>query len=46
MYGSDYPMWNPTHELNEMLNCQLTDDELELVLWRNAERFTGVNVGA
>ena len=46
MYGSDYPMWDPTHELNEMLNCQLTDDELELVLWRNAERFTGVNVGA
>ena len=45
MYGSDYPMWNPTHELNEMLNCDLTDDELELVLWRNAERFSGIEVG-
>lgn len=45
MYGSDYPMWDPTHELNEMLHCDLTDDELELVLWRNAERFSGVTVG-
>lgn len=44
MFGSDYPMWDPTHELNEMLNCGLTDDELEKVLWRNAEAFTGVRV--
>ena len=46
MYGSDYPMWDPTHELGEMLHCELTDDELELVLWRNAERFANVSVGA
>jgi hypothetical protein len=45
MYGSDYPMWDPAHELNEMLNCGLTDDELEKVLWRNAEAFCGVKVG-
>ena len=44
MFGSDYPMWDPAHELNEMLHCDLTDDELELVLWRNAERFSGVSV--
>ena len=44
MYGSDYPMWDPTHELNEMLHCELTDDELEKVLWRNAEAFCGVKV--
>ena len=44
MYGSDYPMWDPQHELNEMLHCDLTDDELECVLWRNAERFSGVTV--
>ena len=46
MYGSDYPMWDPTHELDEMMHCQLTDDELELVLWRNAERFSGVSVSS
>lgn len=46
MYGSDYPMWDPTHELNEMLHCDLTDDELEKILYRNAESFTGVAVSA
>ena len=45
MFGSDYPMWDPTHELNEMLNCKLTDDELEKVLWRNAEIFSNVKIG-
>ena len=44
MFGSDYPMWDPTNELNEMLGCELTDDELEKVLWRNAEAFCGVAV--
>lgn len=44
MYGSDYPMWDPAAELENMMHCNLTDDELELVLWRNAERFTGVTV--
>lgn len=42
MFGSDYPMWNPNFELNEMLNCDLTDDELELILYRNAEDFARV----
>ncbi len=41
MFGSDYPMWDPTHELGEMLGCELTDDELERVLWKNAEAFVG-----
>lgn len=44
MFGSDYPMWYPDHELEEMLGCELTDDELELVLWRNAEQFCGVKL--
>ena len=44
MFGSDYPMWDPLGELNEMLSCNLTDDELEKVLWRNAEAFSGVSV--
>ena len=44
MFGSDYPMWDPAFELNEMLSCGLTDDELEKVLYRNAERFSGVKV--
>ena len=44
MFGSDYPMWDPIHELNEMMSCGLTDDELDRVLWRNALEFTGVEL--
>lgn len=46
MFGSDYPMWDPAFELNEMMNCGLAEDELEKVLWRNAEAFSGVKVTA
>ena len=44
MFGSDYPMWDPASELNEMRHCDLTDDELEKVLWRNAAALSGVQV--
>ena len=39
LFGSDYPMWDPQVELNELMCCELTDDELEKVLHLNAERF-------
>ena len=42
MFGSDYPMWDPAAELDEMLHCDLSDDELDLVLCRNAEVFCGL----
>lgn len=44
MYGSDYPMWDPAAELENMMNCKLTDDELDKVLFRNAEAFAGVKL--
>lgn len=44
MFGTDYPMWQPAQELNEMMHCDLTDDELEKILWKNAEVFSGVTV--
>ena len=43
MFGSDYPMWDPIVELNELMCCDLTDDELEKVLHVNAERFVGLS---
>jgi predicted TIM-barrel fold metal-dependent hydrolase len=42
MFGSDYPMWDPGLELEEMRACGLSEGELERVLWRNAVAFTGV----
>lgn len=41
MFGSDYPMWDPAAELDEMLHCDLADDELEKVLHLNAKSFIG-----
>ena len=44
MFGSDFPMWNPYAEYVVMASCGFTDDELENLLCKNAERFTGVKV--
>jgi predicted TIM-barrel fold metal-dependent hydrolase len=44
MFGSDYPMWDPAHELDEMRASGLTEGELERVLWRNAAAFVGADI--
>lgn len=44
MFGSDYPMWDPAKEYDTLMNCGFTDDELENILWHNAERFIGITV--
>ena len=41
MFGSDYPMASPKDELELFLSCGFTDDELDLMLHANAERFLG-----
>lgn len=49
MFGSDFPMWNPAIELEEQIMKQtpgaFSEDDLEKILYRNAERFCGVQVG-
>lgn len=44
MFGSDYPMWDPAEEYRTLLNSGFTEDELENILWHNAERFIGITV--
>lgn len=41
MFGSDFPMWNPAVELEAFLSAGFSDEELELMLYKNAERFLG-----
>jgi predicted TIM-barrel fold metal-dependent hydrolase len=41
LFGSDYPMWDPATEVERFFKNDLTDDERELICWRNAERFIG-----
>jgi predicted TIM-barrel fold metal-dependent hydrolase len=45
MFGSDYPMWNPGGELEQLRACGLSEDDWEKITWHNAERFTGVTIG-
>ena len=41
LFGSDYPMWSPKAELEHLYTMGLTDEELSLMLFRNAERILG-----
>lgn len=45
MFGSDFPMWDPADEYNQFTSLHFTDDELENMLWHNAERFVGMKIG-
>ncbi len=44
MFGSDFPMWSPSSEYDRFVSLGFTDDELENMLWHNAERFVGCSV--
>jgi predicted TIM-barrel fold metal-dependent hydrolase len=39
LFGSDYPMWDPAACLKEFMELDLTDDEKELILWKNARNI-------
>ncbi len=39
MFGSDYPMWNPSSELENLYSCKLPEEDLEKILYKNALRF-------
>ena len=36
LFGTDYPMWTPGEELDRFRKLQLSDDEAERILYRNA----------
>lgn len=39
LFGSDFPMWDPTKELERFYQNDLTAQEQEQVLWRSAEAY-------
>lgn len=39
MFGSDFPMWDPTSELEKFASIGFSESELEDLLYNNAERF-------
>jgi len=36
LFGSDYPMWSPAKELDDLLGLGLTQEEQDRILWKNA----------
>ena len=38
-------MWSPAAEYDQFVTAGFSEDELENMLWHNAERFAGVKVG-
>jgi predicted TIM-barrel fold metal-dependent hydrolase len=44
LFGTDYPMWGPEHELKYMSRIELTDEEREKIMHGNAERLLGIKL--
>jgi predicted TIM-barrel fold metal-dependent hydrolase len=45
IFGSDYPMWRPGEELERFRALGFSQAAYEQMLWRNAERFIGMDIG-
>ena len=41
-YGTDYPLWDPVHEVNAFRRLKLTDDQFEQIAHKTAQRFLGL----
>ncbi len=44
LFGTDYPMWNPTEEVQRFLHLQLTEEENEKILYQNAARLLNISL--
>ena len=44
LFGSDFPMADPLHEYEMVMQMGLSDEDLEKIFHRNAERFLGFSV--
>lgn len=44
LFGSDFPMWSPSRELERFCALPFTPAELEAMTWHNAERFLGMQL--
>ncbi len=42
LFGTDYPMWSPSADIDAFFDLALTDDERRLILWENARRVFGI----
>ena len=43
LFGTDFPMWSHKAELNRFAQIDLTDEEKELILYKNAIKLFGID---
>ncbi len=43
LFGTDYPMWSPTADIEAFFDLALTDEERRRILWENARRVFAVD---
>lgn len=39
LFGTDFPLWNPTHEVERFMSLNLSDKEREKIAYMNAEKL-------
>lgn len=44
LFGSDFPMWNPSEELEMFESLDFPKADFEKMTWHNAERFVGMDI--
>ncbi|MBQ8624342.1 MAG: amidohydrolase [Oscillospiraceae bacterium] len=44
LFGTDYPMWNISDELDRFSRLGLSDEERELILCKNAQKLFGIKL--
>ena len=42
LFGSDYPMWHPVDEFNQFMKINMSDEDREKILWKNAAAVFGI----
>lgn len=45
LFGADFPLWNPAEELRKLYALGLDENELENILWKNANRLFKLGLG-
>lgn len=38
-FGTDYPVWDPVHEVQRLMELNITDEQKEQIAWKTASRF-------
>ena len=43
MFGTDYPLWDPIDEIERFMKIDLTEEEKEKILYKNASELFGIS---